>query len=730
MCKRILLLLLLSLPAMLFAQKGFKWAANGKAFTTIEEEGLVQYDLPSMNRSVLVAQAQLQPGAGKESLELVNYSFSADRGKLLVFTNAQRVWRYATRGDYYVLDLASRQLKQLGRGLPAASLMFAKFSPDGRKVAYVSQYNIYAEDLATGKITALTKGGNRKLINGTFDWAYEEEFFCRDGFRWSPDSRKIAYWQIKARQTREYLMLNTTDSIYPFVNAVEYPIAGEKPSSFRIGVVDLASQATRWMNIPYNESLGNYAPRMEWTPDNQELIVQYLDRKQQQSGLLLCKAQTGTVQTIFEEKDQAWIDILPSWDQDYAYGGWDWIHQGRDFLWATEKDGWRHLYTISRDGRRQVLVTRGNFDVMDISLVDDASGYVYFMASPANATQSYLYRAKLDGSSTEPERMSPASQPGSHDYNIAPGGRFAQHSFSNYYTPPVKELIDLGNHQPLAGSSSVGEALAGSNPTASPVRFRKITTADGVTMDAWIAYPPNFDSTKKYPVLFYVYTEPWGQTAKDEWGAGQNFLYDGDLLGDGYIYVSMDNRGTPVPKGRDWRKSVYRKIGLVNIRDQAMGAKEILKLPYVDTARVAVWGWSGGGSATLNLMFQYPEVYKTGIAIAAVGNQLTYDNIYQERYMGLPQENREDFVRGSPITYAKNLRGNLLYIHGTGDDNVHYNNAEMLINELIKYNRQFQLMSYPNRTHSISEGPGTVEHLRTLYTRYLQTNCAPGPRDR
>jgi dipeptidyl-peptidase 4 len=240
--------------------------------------------------------------------------------------------------------------------------------------------------------------------------------------------------------------------------------------------------------------------------------------------------------------------------------------------------------------------------------------------------------------------------------------------------------------------------------------------------------PENFDTTKKYPVVFFVYTEPAGQLVKDQFGVADNFLYHGDMAKDGYIYVSIDNRGTPAPKGRAWRKSVYRKIGLFNISDQAMAAKEILKNDYIDTSRVAVWGWSGGGSATLNLMFQYPDIYKTGIAVAAVGNQLTYDNIYQERYMGLPQENREDFINGSPITYAKNLRGNLLYIHGTGDDNVHYANAEMLINELVKYNRQFQLMSYPNRTHSISEGPGTFQHLSTLYTNYLRQYCPPGAR--
>jgi dipeptidyl-peptidase-4 len=270
--------------------------------------------------------------------------------------------------------------------------------------------------------------------------------------------------------------------------------------------------------------------------------------------------------------------------------------------------------------------------------------------------------------------------------------------------------------------------LKKADPHSVPVEFFKITTADGVEMDAWRVMPAHFNPAKKYPVVFYVYTEPWGQNVIDQYNIGDNSLYEGDMSKDGYIYISIDNRGTPVPKGRDWRKSIYRNIGVVNIRDQAMAAREILKWHYVDTSRIAVWGWSGGGSATLNLMFQYPEIYKTGIAIAAVGNQLTYDNIYQERYMGLPQENREDFIKGSPITYAKNLRGNLLYIHGTGDDNVHYNNSEMLVNELVRNKKLFQLMAYPNRSHGIYEGEGTSEHLSLLYTQFLKKHCEPGPR--
>ena len=603
--------------------------------------------------------------------------------------------------------------------------MFAKFSPDGNKVAYVSEYNIYVEDLAGGKTDQLTTGGTRELINGTFDWAYEEEFFCRDGFRWSPDSKKIAYWQMDAKNTKDYLMLDNTDSIYPFVKPVVYPIAGEPPSPFKIGVVTISNAKTTWMNIPTDPVLQSYVPRMEWAANNNELIIQHLNRKQNTSDLMLCDVVTGKSKTIYEEKDSAWIDILPLWDEDYSYGGWDWLNNGKEFLWATEKDGWRHLYRVSRDGKEK-LITAGNYDVMKISAIDEKNNYIYFEASPQNATQQYLYRTKLDGKG-KAERVSPLNQNGTHDYDVSPQAKFAFHTFSNYYTPVTEEWVSLPDHSALDGHK-VYHAIEKADSTKSNITFFKIKTIEGVEMDAWMVKPTNFDSTKKYPVLFFVYTEPWGQNVKDVYGTADNFLYKGNLADDGYLYISIDNRGTPVPKGRAWRKSVYRKIGLVNIRDQAMAAKEIFKKPYVDTSRVAVWGWSGGGSATLNLLFQYPEIYKTGIAIAAVGNELTYDNIYQERYMGLPQENKEDFIKGSPITYAKNLQGNLLYIHGTGDDNVHYQNAEMLLNELIKYNKQFQFMPYPNRSHGIFEGEGTREHLRTLYTNYLRQYCPPGGR--
>ncbi len=718
-----IVLVLLSFSVAAQSSGGVKWSRDGNSYYQPADGELIRIDPATSKSTVVLPRKLVTPTGMSQPVRILDFSFSDDGKKALVYTNSKRVWRYATRGDYWLADLDKNTFKKLGAGRPESSLMFAKFSSDGSKVAYVSEYNLYVEDLASGKVTALTSGGDMESINGTFDWAYEEEFFCRDGFRWSPDGKKIAFWHMDARNTKQYLMLDNTDSSYPYARPVVYPIAGEKPSSFKIGVVDVTTGKNVWMKIPTDPVLETYLPRMEWAANNTQVIVQQLNRKQNESTLRLCEVTSGDTKSIYTEKDPAWIDILPVWDEDYYYGGWDWLNNGREFLWASEKDGWRHLYRVGRDGKEK-LITNGNYDVMDISAIDEANNYIYFLASPYNATQKYLYRTKLDGTG-KAERMSPANQNGTHEYDLSPNAKFASHRFSNHYTPQAREWISLPAHQSLDGGK-VDLAVKRSDSTKSPIEFLKLKTSEGVEMDAWMIKPKDFNPARKYPVVFYVYTEPWGQTVKDVAGIGDNFLYKGDMRDDGYIYVSIDNRGTPVPKGREWRKVVYRKIGLVNIKDQAMGATEILKMPFVDKDRVAVWGWSGGGSATLNLMFQFPDIYKTGISIAAVGSQFTYDNIYQERYMGLPQENRADFIAGSPVTHAKNLRGNLLYIHGTGDDNVHYQNAELLLNELIKYNRQFQFMPYPNRSHSISEGPGTFEHLSTLYTNYLKANCPPG----
>lgn len=721
-----ILLLLVSIQAFSQLPENLIWSTSGHGYYALRNGEIVLEEAGQTGNIKNVVGTHLIPSGAVGPIEIKSFTLSSTQQWALIQTNTKKVWRYETIGDYYLFNLKTKSFKKIGKGMQVSSLQFAKISPDENWVAYVSGHNIYAEELKSEKIIQLTKDGSKYLINGTFDWAYEEEFFCRDGFRWSPDSKQIAYWQVNATGVKNYLMINNTDADYPYAVAVEYPIAGEKPSPVKIGVVSLDAKKTKWMETPDDSKWGSYIPRMEWVPNGKEIILQHLNRKQNTSQLLIASVQTSKSRVIYKEEAKTWIDIMPLWDSHYANGGWDWLADGKHFLWANESDGWRHFYLQSIDGENPVCITPGQYDVMKTARVDFKNHRLFYFASPKNATEQYLYVTNWDtlGASA---LVSPEQQKGTHDYTISPNGDLAFHSFSNINLAPQSEWVSLPKHASI-GSGSIANAVATNVQAKNTLTFFTVTTSEGVSMDAWMVKPTNFDPNKKYPIVFYVYTEPWGQTAKNEYGTGYNFLYNGSMADDGYIYVSMDNRGTPVPKGSAWRKSIYKKIGDINIRDQALGAKEIFKLPYVDTSRVAVWGWSGGGSATLNLMFQYPEIYKTGISIAGVGSQLTYDNIYQERYMGLPQEDKSVFLKGSPNTYAKNLNGNLLYIHGTGDDNVHYQNAELLINELVKNGKQFSLMSYPNRTHSISEGPGTIPHLKALYTQYLRQHCPPGGR--
>ncbi|WP_316842555.1 S9 family peptidase [Pedobacter gandavensis] len=714
--KLAVLLILGSYGQSIAQQKSdLRWAKDGNAYYQIKESGIVAISLPKNEEKIILDPSFLYANANKGIGAIKDFEISADGTKILLYTNSKKVWRYETRGDYFVADLKTKELIKIGKDRPASSLMFAKFSPDGNKVAYVSKHNIYVDDLTSRSTKALTTDGTDRMINGTFDWVYEEEFDCRDGFRWSPDGATIAYWQLDARNIRNFLMINNTDSIYSFNIPVEYPKVGQNPSACKVGIVDINTASTKWLDVP-GDQIQHYIPRMEWIPNSNEVILQQLNREQNESKLFVANAQSGAVKNIYTETDKAWIDVGQ---------GWNWVNEGKEFLWSSEKDGWRHQYRISKDGKKQTLITKGDFDVIETALVDEKNNQLYFMASPDNATQKYLYKTKLSGGG-KAEMVTPSILPGTHNYEISPNGLFARHSFSSGTVPPITEWMKLTTLNPFTMEGSITNQLGRIRAQKNPVEFFKVTTEDGVTMDGWMKKPDNFDRTKKYPVVFYVYGEPASQTVTDTYGAGRNFLYNGDMAKDGYIYISLENRGAPAPKGREWRKSIYKNIGTLNIRDQAMATKKIMEWPFVDKDRIAVWGWSGGGSSTLNLLFQYPEIYKTGIAIAAVANQLTYDNIYQERYMGSPLKTTEAYVKGSPISHAKNLKGNLLYIHGTGDDNVHYQNAEMLVNELIRFGKIFQMMSYPNRTHSISEGDGTFQHLSLTYTDFLKKNCPPG----
>ena len=715
-----------------------RWEEDGKSYTVLEsrrESGgaqeLARYDTATGARTVLFSSADLIPAGAKEPLRVEEFEWSKDRKKILIYTNSARVWRENTRGDYWVFERDAKKLHKLGGDAAPSSLMFAKFSPTGEEAAYVRANNIYVEDISSGKIKALTTDGSETTINGTSDWVYEEEFDVRDGFRWSADGRSIAYFQFDSRPVQEFSMINDLGGgfrepitqipypgygTYPKVSTFRIPSAGTPNSAVRIGVVGVKNAKTKWINVTADPEK-SYIPRADWVGDSNEILLQHMNRHQNTNDVYLADARSGHTHRIFHDEDKAWLDV----NEDTR-----WLAKHNGFLWANESDGWRHVYVIARDGSGARRITSGDFDVIEILNVDPAEEWLYFIASPENATQRYLYRARMDGSGAA-ERVTPADEPGMHRYEISPDCKWALHTASSFDVPTTTELVSLPEHRVarvLADNSEVSEKLKvfGTRPT----EFFQVDIGDGVKLDGWMIKPTDFDASRKYPILFNVYGEPAAQTVLDGWSNGS--LFHRAIANQGYIVASVDNRGTPAPKGRAWRKIIYGAVGVLSSKEQAAAVRAIAgERAYIDLDRVAVWGWSGGGTNTLNLMFRSPEIYRVGMAVAPVPDQRIYDTIYQERYMGLPQENFEGYKAASAVNFAEGLQGKLLLVHGSGVDNVHFAGSELLVNRMIELGKAFDFMVYPNRTHGISEGPGTMLHIFKRLARHLTTYLPAGP---
>lgn len=703
-----------------FQQEGmsaYQWIDNGDAYAVVERAAdgnpqIAKYQTSSGEKSLLVTGEQLVPDGADGSIGVERFSFSPDKTKLLIFTNSSRVWRANTKGDYWILDLETEELRQVGRKFPASSLMFAKFSADQQHVGYVQDFNLYVENIASGEVTQLTKRANEAIINGTFDWAYEEEFGARDGFRWSPSSEHLAFWNFDISGVGTFYMIDNIDSIYSKPLPIQYPKVGQDPSAVKLGIADLKGENIHWVPIPGTANQ-NYLPGMQWV-DEETLLIQQLNRHQNKLTVWKYDLGTAALEQLYVETEDTWVDI---YYPDVSAGGWEendlkLIDDNKAFLRMTEDDDWRHVYRVNIATGEKILLTPTDFDVASIAGVTDKA--IYFHASPENTAQRFLYQANWKG---KVKRVTPAEMAGINLYNCAPNGKFAIQQHDEALAPTRYSLISLPDHKPIRPLVTNTPYAQQLQDLALPeVTFFQVTTEEGVPIDGRMIKPVDFDPEKEYPVLFHVYGEPWGAVATDNFIGLWNIM----LAQKGYIIIDMDNRGTPCLKGSEWRKSIYRKVGRINAKDQALAAKAVFQqFPFVDASRVAVWGWSGGGSMTQNLLFKYPEIYHTGMAVAGVSLQLIYDNIYQERYMGLPKENIADFIEGSPISHAKGLEGNLLLVHGTNDDNVHYQSQELLVNELIRQNKQFDMIAYPNRSHGIYEGMNTRRHLYTLLTNYL-----------
>jgi dipeptidyl-peptidase-4 len=582
-------------------------------------------------------------------------------------------------------------------------------SPDGRHLLELHEGDLHLREVDGDRRVQLTRNARPGEV-----W--------NERAAWSPDGRRVAFVESDASRVRRRSSLVPGDPSYPGVRETRFARVGETIATLRVGVAAVDGSAVRWLDIP-QPSEGCYLGQVDWAGNSDELLVERLSRFRDEREFVLADLRTGAVTRIFHETDPAWVVA--------SYGtnaGLEWLDDGRAFLVIHERDGWRHAYVHARDGAQRALLTPGPFDIIERAGVDRAGGWFYFYASPEDATQKHLYRVRLDGSAT-PERVTPAEQRGTHEYRFSPDFRWAFHTWSSFDTPPVTELVEMAGHRVvrvLEDNRELRERVAEAG--LRPTEFLQLAIGDGVTLDAWLMKPPGFDPTRAYPVLVYVYSEPHAQTVLDSWGAAHAHYHR--LVSDlGYLVVSIDSRGTPAPKGAAWRRAVFGSLGPLSTAEQAAGLRELARTrSYVDLDRVGIWGWSGGGSNTLNAMFREPELYRVGIAVASKPQPHLYNAWFQEIYMRTREVNPDGYARSAPIHFAEGLRGDLLIVHGTGETNTHVEIVEGLVDRLVELGKRFDYMAYPNRGHGLGEGPGTSVHLRMLMIRYLLDHLRPGPR--
>lgn len=580
-----------------------------------------------------------------------------------------------------------------------------EFSPDGRMVSFVRDYNIYVVDLAAQKERALTTNGNPKLLNGRLDWVYQEEVYGRGNFGaywWSPDSTKIAYLQLDESPVKDFTIV---DHI-PYQQDIEiypYPKAGAPNPAVRLGVVNAAGGETRWVDTFKYQSAEPIISRVGWKPDSKQVVFLICNREQTWIDLNFADPTSGKVETAFRESTPAWINAestaLPYWLKDGS------------FIWISERSGWQHFYLYSPDCKPLRQITSGKWEADVLHGVDEATGYVYFSGTERSYIGKDTYRIRLDG--TGLQRLTEA--PGTHNANFSPTFTYFVDTWSEIMTPPQTRLYRADGSLARVIEENRVEVLK--QYRLSKPEFLQVKTRDGFVMEAMMIKPPDFDPAKKYPVWSYTYSGPHAPSVRNAWG--RDTMWYQMLAEKGYIIWICDNRSAS-GKGAESVWPIYKRLGELELQDLEDGVAYLKSLPYVDGSRIGLWGWSYGGFMTSYAM-THSNVFKIGIAGGSVTDWRDYDSIYTERYMLTPQNNPEGYERTAPRKAAKNLSGKLLLIHGTIDDNVHVQNTIQFVYELQKAGKQFELMLYPKSRHGVTD-PLLLKHMREMMTNFILKN--------
>lgn len=673
--------------------EGFNYMKDSRFYTVSEGKSIYKYDTRTGKNLGLVAEIPI-------SFE--QYEFNHQEDKILLLNSLERIYRRSFRAEYFVYDLKSKQNVQLSK---QGKQSYATFSPDGSKVAFVRDNNLFMVDLTTMTETAITTNGKKnEIINGATDWVYEEEFGFAKAFFWSPDSKKIAFYTFDERQVKEYNM-QVWRGLYPEDYRFKYPKAGEKNAIVGISVYFLDSKETRTIDLGSEKDI--YVARLQWTANPNLLAIRKLNRLQNKLELIHADVQKNTQNVILTEEDKAYVDV--EFCEDLHY-----LQNGKEMIVASERDGFKHFYLYSIDGKLIRQITKGNWEASKLIGLDEKKRLLYFTATKESPLERYLYVVSLDKGN---ERQILTTK-GTHEVTMSADCRFFMDDYSTANTPPVFSLYEVSGKKikDLENNENLRKKME--NYHISPKEFFTIKTPDAV-LNAWQIKPINFNVNQKYPLLMFVYGGPGSQQVKNDWDSYDYFWYQ-HLASKGYMIVCVDNRGTG-GRGAEFRKATYAQLGKLEVKDQIEAAKYLAAQSYIDKDRIAIWGWSYGGYMSSNCILQGADVFKAAIAVAPVTNWRFYDTIYTERYLGLPQDNAKGYDENSPISHANKLKGKYLLIHGTGDDNVHFQNAVEMQKALIKAGKQFESFFYPNRNHGIYGG-NTRLHLYQMMTNFLEKN--------